>query len=44
MRASGTFEDLCDTLCTWHDVDAVPAQAAGMLKRWVVEQMIVGVC
>jgi hypothetical protein len=44
MRASGTFEDLCDALCAWHDVDAVPAQAAGMLKRWVVEQMIVGVC
>ena len=43
MRAGGTFEALCDTLCAWHEVDAVPAQAAGMLKRWVVEQMIVGV-
>ena len=43
MRAGGTFEDLCDTLCGWHDADAVPAQAAGLLKRWVVEQMIVGV-
>lgn len=43
MRAGGTFEALCDTLCGWHDVDTVPAQAAGMLKRWVVEQMIVGV-
>lgn len=43
MRADGTFETLCDTLCTWHDADAVPAQAAGLLKRWVVEQMIVGV-
>jgi hypothetical protein len=43
MREGGTFEALCDTLCTWHEVDAVPAQAAGLLKRWVVEQMIVGV-
>ena len=43
MRAGGSFEALCDTLCTWHDVEAVPAQAAGLLKRWVVEQMIVGV-
>ena len=43
MRAGGTFEALCDTLCAWHDVEAVPAQAAGLLKRWVVEQMIVGV-
>lgn len=43
MRAGGTFEALCDTLCAWHEVDAVPPQAAGLLKRWVVEQMIVGV-
>lgn len=43
MRAGGTFEALCDTLCSWHELDAVPAQAAGLLKRWVVEQMIVGV-
>lgn len=43
MRAGGTFEALCDTLCAWHDLEAVPAQAAGLLKRWVVERMIVGV-
>ena len=44
MRGGGSFEMLCDTLCAWHDPDAVPVQAAGLLKRWVVEQMIVGVC
>ena len=43
MRDGGSFEMLCDSLCAWHEVDAVPAQAAGLLKRWVVEQMIVGV-
>lgn len=43
MRDGGTFETLCDTLCAWHEPAAVPAQAAGLLKRWVVEQMIVGV-
>jgi hypothetical protein len=43
MRDGGTFEVLCDSLCAWHEADAVPAQAAGLLKRWVVEQMIVGV-
>lgn len=43
MRGGGSFEMLCDTLCAWHEADAVPAQAAGLLKRWVVEQMIVGV-
>jgi hypothetical protein len=40
-RTGGTFESLCDTLCQWHEPDAVPMQAAGMLKRWVHEQMIV---
>lgn len=43
MRAGGTFETLCDTLCAWHETEAVPMQAAGMLKRWIVEQMIVAV-
>lgn len=43
IRGGGSFEMLCDTLCAWHDAEAVPAQAAGLLKRWVVEQMIVGV-
>jgi hypothetical protein len=43
MRNGGTFETLCDTLCEWHEAEAVPMQAAGMLKRWVVEQMIVRV-
>jgi hypothetical protein len=43
MRSGGSFEMLCDALCAWHEADAVPAQAAGLLKRWVVEQMIVGV-
>jgi hypothetical protein len=42
-RSGGTFESLCDTLCAWHEPDAVPMQAAGMLKRWVMEQMIAGV-
>lgn len=43
MRDGGSFEMLCDRLCAWYAADAVPAQAAGLLKRWVVEQMIVGV-
>lgn len=40
-RTGGTFETLCDTLCQWHEPAAVPMQAAGMLKRWVLDQMIV---
>ncbi|HEY0943263.1 MAG TPA: DNA-binding domain-containing protein [Steroidobacter sp.] len=42
-RSGGTFEALCDSLCDWHKVDAVPAQAASLLKRWVADQMIIGV-
>jgi hypothetical protein len=42
-RTGGTFESLCDKLCEWHEPEAVPMQAAGMLKRWVLEQMIVQV-
>lgn len=41
VRTGGTFESLCDTLCAWHEPEAVPMQAAGMLKRWIVEQLIV---
>ena len=40
-RTGGTFETLCDVLCQWHEPAAVPMQAAGMLKRWVLDQMIV---
>ena len=43
IRHGGTFETLCDTLCNWHDAESVPLQAAGMLKRWVVELMITAV-
>lgn len=43
IRSGGTFETLCDTLCNWHDAESVPLQAAGMLKRWVIELMITAV-
>ena len=26
-------------LCEWHEADAVPLVAAGMLKRWIVEEL-----
>ena len=42
-RDGANFEALCDTLCAWHEPDAVPLQAAGMLKRWVLEQLLTGV-
>lgn len=41
VRAGGTFAAMCEALCDWHDMDAVPLQAAGMLKRWVMEEMLI---
>jgi hypothetical protein len=43
MRAGGTFGGMCETLCEWHDGDEVPLVAAGMLKRWIVEEQLIRV-
>jgi len=32
---------MCEALCDWHEADDVPLVAAGMLKRWIVEELIV---
>ena len=44
VRNGGTFADTCEALCEWHDVNAVPLTAAGMLKRWIVEELVTGLC
>jgi hypothetical protein len=43
MRAGGTFGSMCEALCEWHEADAVPLAAAGMLKRWIVEELLTSV-
>lgn len=43
MRAGGTFGAMCEALCEWHDGDEVPMIAAGMLKRWIVEEQLIAV-
>jgi hypothetical protein len=40
MRDGGTFGAMCELLCEWHDGDEVPLVAAGMLKRWIVEEQV----
>lgn len=40
VRAGGTFGAMCEALCESHDADAVPLVAAGMLKRWLVEEQV----
>jgi hypothetical protein len=43
MRRGGTFGQMCETLCEWHEADEVPLAAAGMLKRWIVEELLTSV-
>lgn len=43
MRAGGTFGAMCEALCEWHDADEVPLLAAGLLKRWIVEELLTSV-
>lgn len=43
LRNGGTFAQLCEALCEWHEPASVPAQAAVFLKGWVDEGLIVGV-
>jgi hypothetical protein len=42
VRGGGTFAEMCEALCEWHEADEVPLIAAGMLKRWIVEELIIG--
>jgi hypothetical protein len=42
VRGGGSFGEMCATLCEWHEADEVPLVAAGMLKRWLVEELLVG--
>jgi hypothetical protein len=43
VREGGTFAAMCEALCNWYDADDVPLHAAGMLKRWLVEEMLIAV-
>jgi hypothetical protein len=43
MRSGGTFGEMCEVLCEWHDADEVPLAAAGMLKRWIVDALLIAV-
>jgi hypothetical protein len=41
MRGGGSFGEMCEALCEWREPDAVPLVAAGMLKRWIVEELVI---
>ncbi|HKQ12121.1 MAG TPA: DNA-binding domain-containing protein [Steroidobacteraceae bacterium] len=42
VRDGGSFGEMCEALCEWHEAEAVPLVAAGMLKRWIVEELLIG--
>lgn len=42
LRNDGTFEQVCEVLCEWHEPGEVPVQAAMFLKGWIGEGLVVG--
>jgi hypothetical protein len=42
MRGGATFAATCDLLRKWHPDDRVASEAAGTLKRWIVDELCVG--
>jgi hypothetical protein len=40
VRAHLGFGDLCERLCEWIEPDEVALAAAGMLKRWISDQLV----
>jgi len=38
--SGGSFADVCAGLCDWFDAEAVPPEAAGMLRQWVTEGLV----
>jgi Putative DNA-binding domain len=40
LVSGGTFGDICDVLCAWHEEDQVPLVAAGFLKSWLADGLI----
>jgi len=42
-RDGGTFGDICEGLCEWIDPEHAAMHAAGMLKQWLIDGLIVAV-
>jgi hypothetical protein len=40
--AGGTFSDLCEILCDWHEPADVAVAAVRLLQQWIAEALIVG--
>jgi hypothetical protein len=42
-RLGRPFEEVCEGLCEWIDTGHVALHAAGLIKRWVADGLIIGV-
>lgn len=42
-RADASFSDICERLCEWVDPDTVAMHAAGILKRWINDELITAI-
>jgi hypothetical protein len=38
-----SFAQVCEGLCQWHEADAVPLRAAGMLRGWLEDELLAGI-
>lgn len=41
--ADASFGDICERLCQWVDPDAVALHAAGLLKRWISDELVAAI-
>ena len=41
--AEQTFAEICGVLCEFHEEDQVAIYAAGLLKRWIEDEMLTGI-
>lgn len=44
LRAGGDFATLCEGLCAWVAPQQAAAHAAGLLKQWVADGLLSGLC
>jgi len=42
-REDASFGDICECLCEWIDADTVAMHAAGLLKRWISDELVAGI-
>lgn len=40
LSAGGNFDEVCQSLITFHDEDSVPLRAAGLLKNWIGQRLL----